>query len=325
MDVIAKLKQEARRDLFADSASIKRTTPAVIEKDFWVTWILSKLYLDPFLSKHLVFKGGTSLSKVYKLIERFSEDIDLVLNWHLITTENPEQVRSNTQQQKFNQRLVQDADRYIKDELLDRLKVLTEGVCELTASDQSCVINVHYPGIFDHAYLSSGIKLEIGPLASMMPSTKHAISSYAAETHPLQFENATCSVNVIKAERTFWEKVLILHQEFHRPDGKEQPQGYSRHFYDVAKMAGDSVKGRALSDIELRQDVIEFKHRYYPRAWANYDLAAAGTIKLVPEGRVLAATKADYLAMKEMFFGDNIPTFDTLIDTLERLEIEINS
>ena len=287
MDNVARLVQQARRDLFEDSASIKKITPAVIEKDFWVTWVLSKLFLDPFLSTHLVFKGGTSLSKVYKLIERFSEDIDLVLNWHLITEENPKELRSKTKQQKFNQQLVGDADAYIKTDLLKRLKKLTDGFCELTVSSEQCVINVNYPGIFSDEYLSSGIKLEIGPLASMVPSTQQVVTSYAAETHPQIFKNASCSVSVIKAERTFWEKVLILHQEFHRPANKPQPQGYSRHFYDVAKMARAGIRDNALSDTGLRQDVIAFKQQYYPRAWAKYDIAETGPIKLVPEGDIL--------------------------------------
>ena len=325
MDNIARLAQQARRDLFEDSASIKRTTPAVVEKDFWVTWVLSKLFLDPFLSKHLVFKGGTSLSKVYKLIERFSEDIDLVLNWHLITAENPEEVRSNNKQQKFNQQLVEDADAYIKTDLLNQIKILTDGVCDLMVSDEQCVINVNYPGIFNDEYLSSGIKLEIGPLASMLPSTQQMITSYAAETHPQLFEKVSCSVRAITAERTFWEKVLILHQEHHRPENNPQPPGYSRHFYDVAKMAHSSIKNNALSDTGLRQDVVAFKRRYYPRAWARYDIADTGPIKLVPEGHILRTTRADYLNMKEMFFGDDIPTFDSLNDTLKQLEIEINA
>ena len=321
MDNIAKLDQQARRDLFEDTAFIRRTTPAVIEKDFWVTWVLSKLYLDPFLSTHLVFKGGTSLSKVYKLIERFSEDIDLVLSWHLITDDSPELVRSKTKQQKFNQQLVDDADAYIKTDLLSRLKKLTDGFCELTVSNELCVINVSYPDIFSDEYLSPGIKLEIGPLASMVPSTQQLITSYAAETHPQLFKNASCSVNVITAERTFWEKVLILHQEHYRPENNPQPRGYSRHFYDVAKMAHTSVKDNALSDTGLLQDVIAFKQRYYPRAWARYDIAESGTVSLVPKGHILRTTKADYSNMKEMFFGDDVPMFDSLIDTIVQLEI----
>lgn len=118
--------------------------------------------------------------------------------------------------------------------------------------------------------------------------------------------------------------MLILHQEYHRSIDKAQPAGYSRHFYDVAKMAGSVVKDNALLGSKLRMDVIKFKQRYYPRAWARHDLAEAGVIKLVPEGRVLSTTRADYSAMREMFFGDSVPSFDEVFNALEQLQTEIN-
>jgi len=324
MDGIAILGKNERHDLFVDSATTLQTTPAVIEKDFWVTWILSKIFQDPFLSKHLVFKGGTSLSKVYGLIERFSEDIDLVLNWYLITDENPEDDRSKTKQAKLNQQLVNDADVYIKNTLFQHLSAQTGDVCELVAGQELCVINVNYPSIFADEYLSPNIKLEIGPLASMLPSMTQDVSSYVATTHAPLFKQTHCPVSTIKAERTFWEKILILHQEHHRPEHTVQPKGYSRHFYDVAKMAGSSIRQSALKDSQLKDDVINFKQRYYPRSWARYDLAKLGEIKLVPQAHVLKATQSDYMAMKEMFFGD-VPTFDVLIETLEQLEGDINT
>lgn len=324
MDEIAKLGNIERHDLFVDSAATLQTTPAVVEKDFWVTWILSKIFQDPFLSAHLVFKGGTSLSKVYGLIERFSEDIDLVLNWYLITDENPEDDRTKTKQAKLNQQLVNDADVYIKNTLFQHLSTQTGGVCELVAGQELCVINVNYPSIFDDEYLRPNIKLEIGPLASMLPSVTQGVSSYVATTHPHLFKQTDCSVRTIKAERTFWEKILILHQEHHRPEHTLQPKGYSRHFYDVAKISGSSIKQSALQDSQLKDDVINFKQKYYPRSWARYDLAKLGQIKLVPQGHVLKATQSDYTAMSEMFFGD-VPTFDLLIETLKQLEVEINT
>ena len=323
MDEIARLSEDNRRDLFNDSATTLRTTPAVVEKDFWVTWVLSKIFQDPFLSKHLVFKGGTSLSKVYELIERFSEDIDLVLNWYLITNENPEDDRSKTKQATLNQQLVNDADDYIKKALFQNLSAQIGNVCELVAGQELCVINVNYPSIFDDKYLSPNIKLEIGPLASMLPSVTQDVSSYVATTHAHLFKQSHCPVRTIKAERTFWEKVLILHQEHHRPEHTVQPKGYSRHFYDVARMAASSIKQSALLDNQLKDDVISFKQKYYPRSWARYDLAKLGQIKLVPQAHVLKATQSDYVAMREMFFGD-VPTFDELIATLTQLETEIN-
>ena len=105
MDRIASFNKSQLRELFNETAIKKQVTPAIAEKDFWVTWVLSKIFADGYLSNILMFKGGTSLSKVFKIIERFSEDIDLILDWNTVTQDNPLLARSNSQQNKFNQSL----------------------------------------------------------------------------------------------------------------------------------------------------------------------------------------------------------------------------
>jgi hypothetical protein len=128
---------------------------------------------------------------------------------------------------------------------------------------------------------------------------------------------------VIRAERTFWEKATILHHEAHRPEGSPQPPRYSRHYYDLAKMAESPVKAAALADMSLLADVVEFKQRFYPRGWARYDLAQPGTFRLVPTGTVLATVETDYRAMANMIFGE-VPTLDRVMNNLRGLENEIN-
>ena len=146
---------------------------------------------------------------------------------------------------------------------------------------------------------------------------------YAAEAFPEVFDETECPVRVIKAERTFWEKATILHHEAHRPKDTPQPLRYSRHYYDVAKMAGAPVRQAALENPELLASVVAFKQRFYPRSWARYDLAKPGTFRLVPEGVVLAATETDYRAMGNMIFGE-VPAFADIITALQRLQDEIN-
>src|SRR5712691_10935201 len=107
MDKVAHLPTDQRRDLFRESAARRGMSPAIVEKDFWVCWVLKKLFTDADLKDRMVFKGGTTLSKVFRLIDRFSEDIDLVLDWRLLgygpELENPSQAfQSNTQQDRFN-------------------------------------------------------------------------------------------------------------------------------------------------------------------------------------------------------------------------------
>ena len=141
----------------------------------------------------------------------------------------------------------------------------------------------------------------------------------SSEAFPQMFERRECLVKVIKAERTFWEKATILHHEAHRPEGNPQPPRYSRHYYDVAKMAESPVKNTALTNLKLLTDVVEFKERFYPRGWARYDLARPGSFRLVPEGHILASVKADYRAMTNMIFGD-MPEIGEIMIILKKLQ-----
>ena len=324
MEKVALFSSQKRSELFSETAARVSTTPAVIEKDFWVTWVLNQLFQEPVLARFLMFKGGTSLSKVYRLINRFSEDVDLILDWRVLTGEDPLADRSKTRQDKLNKAINEQAQTYIGGELLQRIGSALGGICrcEIGGDDQH-VINVRYPGAFPDTYMRPELRLEIGPLASWLPYEERTISCYAAEVFPDIFEKRECPVRVIKAERTFWEKATILHHEAHRPEGNPQPPRYSRHYYDLARMAESPVKDAALAELELLASVVEFKQRFYPRTWARYDLAKAGTIRLVPEGHVLAAVEADYRAMVNMIFGD-MPDIGEIMRVLHRLQEEIN-
>ena len=183
--------------------------------------------------------------------------------------------------------------------------------CEIEKTDPH-VINIRYPGAFPDRYLRPEVRLEIGPLASWLPHEERLISCYAAEAFPQVFARRECPVRVIRAERTFWEKATILHHEAHRPEGSPQPPRYSRHYYDLAKMAESPVKATALADTTLLADVVLFKQRFYPRGWARYDQAQPGTFRLVPTGTVLAAVEADYRAMGNMIFGE-VPALDRIM------------
>jgi len=126
MDQVANLPAKQRAELFQEAGSRRGTGSAVTEKDFWVCWVLKRLFADPAIKEHIVFKGGTTLSKVFGIIERFSEDVDLVLDWRLLGfgegLENPyQEFGSNTKQDQFNQRFNEKAAQYIAGELLPRL------------------------------------------------------------------------------------------------------------------------------------------------------------------------------------------------------------
>lgn len=326
MESVARLSSAERRELFAETAARKGMTPAIVEKDFWVCWTLGRLFAHPDLSRLLMFKGGTSLSKVFNLIERFSEDIDLILDWRVVVGEDdPLAERSATKQEAMNKAIDAKAVDYIGGELLAMVVRAVDPVCRCElAADDLHALNVMYPAAFSDAYLRPEVRLEVGPLAAWMPYDHYRIKPYAAEAFPQLFKQADCAVQAIRAERTFWEKATILHHEANRPESSPQPLRYSRHYYDLAMMAAAPVKDAALADLALLEDVVAFKQRFYRRPWAHYELAKLGTFRLVPAEHVLATVEKDYVQMRNMIFG-RYPAFAEIMETLRALEEEINS
>ena len=326
MNKVALASSKNRKELFSATAQKMHIKPSIVEKDFWVVWVLDKIFTDERLNKKLMFKGGTSLSKVFNLIGRFSEDIDLILDWREVTKENPKDERvSKSQQVKFNKKVNTDAQAYIKDVLLPIVAQIVSPLCNCKIiPDEPFNINITYPASFEDVYLRPEILLEIGPLASWLPSESFEISSYASQKFPDIFDKPQCKVNAIVAKRTFWEKATILHQEAHRVKEKVLLPRYSRHYYDMAIMAKSDVKNEALSDLELLQQVIDFKNKFYPATWAEFDKAKPNTLKLVPPEYRIDELKADYKAMEHMIF-DKYLAFDEILEILQALEDEINS
>ena len=325
MDKVAHLSQQDRSDLFAETATAMRTTPAIVEKDFWVVWVLARVFANAELARILKFKGGTSLSKVFNLIGRFSEDIDLILDWREVAQDDPHAKRSRTKQMKFNETTNAEAIGYIDTVLLPQVRQCVGDACTCSIdATNPHAINIRYPAAFGDAYLRPEILLEIGPLASWLPSGTFAIQPYAAQHFARVFEKPSCEVPTILAERTFWEKVTILHQEAHREAEKPMPTRYSRHYYDLARLSLSDVKAKALADFEMLTAVVAFKQRFYPSAWARYELAKPPTLKLIPPEPRINELAKDYQAMQNMVF-DKPLTFDEVIQTLTALEQEINA
>jgi hypothetical protein len=197
MDSVAILPDDQRRDLFRETASRKRISNAVAEKDFWVCWVLAKLFADSEISPKILFKDGTSLSKVFGLIERFSEDIDLILDWREITNDDPEEARSRTKQDLFNTKLQTAAQNYIRERLIPKCQQLLYPVAQVNLDPKDPqVITVRYPSAYSDAYIRPKIRLEIGPLAIWTPNDTYEIAPYCAEEFPALFTKKTKSFHV---------------------------------------------------------------------------------------------------------------------------------
>lgn len=331
MEKVAKLQVRERDELFRLSAAKKGVIEALIEKDFWVCLVLKSVFESEGLKEHLLFKGGTSLSKCYNIIERFSEDVDLILDWRVLGIRDEEvwEKRSATQQDKFNNHIDFLGRKYIAASIAPRLKAVleekTDGKMVLNIDkEDGHIITVHYPASFSGSYLLDYIKLEIGPRASWVPHKKVTIRSYAAHEYPQTFETVDFSVRVITSERTFWEKATILHQIASVAEDKPVPPRCSRHYYDLFQMIRSPVKENALADPELLKQVSEFKNRFYRSPRARYDLAKPGSFRILPSNKKQAFLEEDYKKMQEMIFKD-APAFNDIINVLEELEDGINN
>ena len=275
----------------------------------------------------MAFKGGTSLSKVYGAIERFSEDIDLILDWRLLgySEDEPWEQRTPTKQDAFGKQANQRAVEFLAQDFapaLDRdLKGRVEAGIEVTAKGQD--VFIQYPRAFTLEAIHPQIRLEMGPLAAWVPNEEKAIRPYAAERFPAVFTQLYTTVRTIAVERTFWEKATILHQEAHRGPDKPLPPRYSRHYYDMYRLSLLPVRNDALAKMELLQEVVRFKMRFYRSPWAMYEEAKPGSFRLLPLAHHVPELRRDYLAMRTMLFG-TVPTFDEITKGLATLEKSIN-
>ena len=331
MRKIVQFPDQDRSDLFRNTADKMGLSDAIVEKDFWVCFTLDFLFHRSAWKDAITFKGGTSLSKAYHLINRFSEDIDLILDWRVLGygLMEPWEARSNTKQDAFNKEANRRAEVFLAQTFLPAVKdALSEEIgreAQITIEDRDPqTVIFAYPRIFSNPSTLQVIRLEIGALAAWTPAKQAVITPYAADYYPQVFEQPGTSVLTVTPERTFWEKATILHQEANRPERLDMPLRYSRHYYDLYRMAHSSVKETALNQPDLLQKVVDFKMKFYPRSWAQYPDAKPGTLRLTPPDYRLPALESDYESMKGMLCGD-IPSFEAVMDAVRQLENEINA
>jgi hypothetical protein len=322
------------RRLYIEQAAIRRSiSPVIMEKDFWVCWLLGILFESEFAAD-LVFKGGTSLSKVFGVIDRFSEDIDLSLSPQFLNL--PEAGTSRTQANKWMAKAeaacgqaVQDLiapvlEKATIDALGDRGQAWFEFITD--PATHSPVLLFHYPSTQPDglAYLRRSVKLEFGSLTDQQPTGRHPITPWIADVLPDAFSDWNCQVVALDLQRTFWEKATILHTEYHRPTDKPTPDRFSRHYADTAALATHPDASKAADDDELRSRVAHWKSRFFGSSWARYDEAISGSFRLVPPPARLSSLRQDYQAMRDMYLSEPA-SFDNILEALGTLETRINA
>ncbi|MCD1265363.1 nucleotidyl transferase AbiEii/AbiGii toxin family protein [Shinella sumterensis] len=345
MDRVALLPADDRAALFGETGALRGVANTIIEKDFWVCWTLKRLFrLQKQDAATLVFKGGTSLSKAFGAIRRFSEDIDLSFDRAELGytgDRDPEkQGISKKQVNKLIEALVSDVERHIAEKLLPALRSAiveqlgepSEGQwsLEIDANDAQTV-NFHYPPALSNseyegmAYITPRVKLELGARGDPWPTEQKIIHPYAAEDFPDFFKDPECTVTVLSAQRTFWEKATALHAEAHRPAETATPQYFSRHYYDLAMLL-DTEEGKAAAgDFDLLVTVAKHKATFFRSSWARYDTARPGTLRLMPAESRIKDLRADYRAMAPMMFDEKPLSFDDILAKIKKLQETINS
>ena len=330
MNRFLELSPEEKREVFyAVSLSMGLRTD-IVEKDFWVCFMLDHLFHNCKYKDAFAFKGGTSLSKVYHVIERFSEDIDIILDWRKVIpkNDNPWDERSKTKQNQFNKMVNLKAAEFYSTELVPCLngeleKILGKGEWVAIDNNDEMIINFYYPQLFEVEYLRERVRLEIGPLAEWLPSHVAEIQPFVSEKYPKLFEHKTTEILTIDVERTFWEKLTILHKMAYFPETKSLPPRYARHLYDVYCMANSPIKEKAFARKELLAKDIVFKQKFYYAKSVHYETATLRNISLIPSSHIMDDVKRDYIAMKNMIYGD-YPEFEQIIECLKELEAEIH-
>jgi hypothetical protein len=343
MDDVARLAPADRADLFTATATGRGLTPAMIEKDFWVCWALKRLFTLADPPSGLLFKGGTSLSKVFGAIERFSEDVDLSFDRAGLGfggDSDPLNATTGKRRKHGLEALTEACRVVIRDRLLPQLTVVFgEALGELPATNWALeladddpdgqTLLFRYPAGArsrsdeEPAYIRPVVRLEIGARSDHWPTVEATVTSYAAAAFAQVFKEPGCKVRALAAERTFWEKVTVLHTWHHAPADKKFRDRQSRHYYDVVRLYAHELGKAAVKDTELLLKVAQHKEVFFPAAWARYAEARPGTLRLLPPAARLLELEQDYRKMREMIFGEP-PAFERLLEVLREIEREIN-
>lgn len=327
-----KLPPDERR-LYIEQAAIQRNiSPVIMEKDFFVCWLLSILFQSQF-ADNLVFKGGTSLSKIFGAINRFSEDIDLSLSPAFLGLS--ESAPNRSQADKWWGKAEKACERVVQTQIMPTLEASALSVLgknEQTrfeflkdSQTKSPVILFHYPSALSTGfdYIRRSVKLEFGSLTDQQPTGRYPIRPWIAEVFPAVFPDWKCEVITLEIERTFWEKSTILHAEYHRPLDIPTPERFSRHYADTAALVSHPEAIKAINHHELRDRVVSLKHLFFRSSWTSYTQAKPGTFRLVPRAERLPELRRDYQLMRDMYLNEPL-SFGDILSILTNLEHRIN-
>ena len=323
------LSKERRIEILNQATELTGLPAIAIEKDWWVTLCLNASFSLPY-SEHIVFKGGTSLSKGWDLIERFSEDIDLAIDRKFFGFEGDV---SKTQIRKLRKQSCE----FISTVFLKGLtETLTDwgaiAECEIfaqpvTDSDKDPqVIEIHYNSVVDTSeYLPQRVLIEVSSRSLMEPTEKREINSILSANFPkLDFTTDTFAIPTVLPQRTFLEKIFLLHEEYSQEPEKIRIDRLSRHLYDLERLMDTKHGITALQDKELYNNIVAHREKFNPLRGLDYGNHTPDKIKIIPPNTVIKEYESDYSEMtKFMIYGEAL-TFDRLVKRISELQTRIN-
>lgn len=335
MNSFIKLSSD-ERNLYCRQAAERMEIPlpaAVIEKDFWVCWTLNLLNEIPELKGNITFKGGTSLSKAWGLIERFSEDIDIAINRKVFGQEPPhgaENATSNTHRKSRLEELEDKNATFIKEVLLPILHEKIAGhlnpadfTLRLIGKGNEVNIEFEYPGTLKNELggLLPVVLIELVPRADEIPNEERKITPIIYEVFEDLLGEGSFNISTLTPERTFLEKLLFIHETLEGFNkGSERK---SRHYYDLLKLYKAGVFERIKNNRELLQMVVEHRQTFFRYNTLDYTGILSNGVRVLPKKESWTDWRGDYTRTAVMIYN-NIPSFEELMSFAEQLENEFN-
>ncbi|MGD9153020.1 MAG: nucleotidyl transferase AbiEii/AbiGii toxin family protein [Gammaproteobacteria bacterium] len=324
------LSLEKKLNLIHTAGNKFDVSDMIIEKDFWVCWLLEKLFKLPI---KMAFKGGTSLSKIFNLIKRFSEDVDITIDYTNFRQKLDLTNISRSQLKKISNELKGQLQIYVSETVIpylhaQLLEIPHKKSFEIILSDDGERLQFYYPSIVNKqlGYLRDHVLIEFGIRNSTEPCEKHDVVTYL--DYLIEDGNVILpkpKVDILSPVRTFWEKATLMHVECHRNRFNKNPERLSRHWYDLFMLYNSDIGKQALSSINILKSVVWHKKAFFNASYANYDDCLSGKFRLIPDdaNQVNLAQDFNSMIQAEMFY-ESPPGFDEMMRSLQELETVLN-
>ncbi len=323
------LTKERRIEILNQATDLTGLPSVAIEKDWWVTVVLNASFSLQY-SNNIVFKGGTSLSKGWNLIERFSEDIDLAIDRKFFGFDgdiSKTQIKNLRKQscEFISTIFLDDLTKILTEwKLIDECKLIAQPVIDSDKDPQ--VIEIHYNSVIDTSvYLPQRVLIEVSSRSLMEPVEERQINSILGENFSQQnFAMEPFTIATVLPQRTFLEKVFLLHEEFSQGVEKIRVERLSRHLYDLEKLMDTEHGIAALKNTALYRNIVTHREKFNPLRGIDYINHIPSKIKIIPPNAVIKNYESDYAAMTSfMIYGEPLK-FETLINRILELQARIN-